>query len=58
MADRLNSLLKLLGDQVIDLLWPRKTGDEDSPPVFDEQPHDILPELLDTVENMLIHRMT
>ena len=39
------------------MLWPRITGDEESPPVIDQQPPYILPELLDSVETMLTKRM-
>ena len=58
MAHWLNSFLRNFGNQAVDLLWPRITGIKESPPVFDEQPPDVPPELLDTVELMLSQRIT
>ena len=58
MAHRLISFFRNVADAAADILWPRITGGEDSPPGIDQQPPYILPELLDSVEKMLTQRMT
>lgn len=58
MATQLKGLVASIGDQFVDLFWPRITGPRELPPKFDEQAYNIRPELLDTVETMLVHQMT
>lgn len=56
MARLRNLRLGRLIDELIDLIYPRRTGPDQPPPVFDESPLQIRPELLDIIETLLVQR--
>ena len=48
--------LERLIEEVIDLIFPRRTGPDQPPPEFDESPYPVRKELLDAIENLLVQR--
>lgn len=56
MARLRNLRLGHLIDELIDLIYPRRTGPDQPSPVFDESPLQIRPELLDIIETLLVQR--
>ena len=56
MACRRTSRLAHLKGELIDLIYPRRTGPDQQPPQIDDSSLPIDPELLDTIESLLVQR--